>query len=195
MTLNYLHWWLLLHLWDPEGGAPNQYGWCSSNRVLTPPRIKGQGCSLVPSVEVDPPKTHWSGHGGLEGHRWAGRGRGGRWLIFPLPPGGHSQESPPGGCESFSKRLRTKEQGCHLMEELDRMVHWLSACWTPSDVLFDPHNSPVREMQTRALRHIKMKPAAQGPHSRAGFEPGFVPVWSTREPQASLYILTLVQGD
>lgn len=40
-----------------------------------------------------------------------------------------------------------------------------------------------------------MKPPAQGPHSREGFEPGFVPVWSTREPQAYLYILTLVQGD
>lgn len=76
MALNYLHWWLLLRLWDPGGGAPNRSGWCNGNPVLAPPRIKGQGCSLVPSVEVDPLKTHWSGHGGLEGHRCGGGGVG-----------------------------------------------------------------------------------------------------------------------
>lgn len=106
---------------------------------------------------------------------------------------GHSQESPQVAVKA-ARRLWTKERGCHLMEKSDIMAHWLRACWIPGDVLLDSHNSPVREVESRAPRHKKMKPRAQGP-SRAGFEPGFAPVWPAREPRASLYILTLVQEE
>lgn len=116
MALNYLHWWLLLRLWDPGGGAPNRSGWCNGKQPCPrtsqnqrPGLFTGSFCGSGPTE--DPLVGAW-GTGGPQ--MWWGR----CWLIFPLPLGGHSQESPPGGCE----RLWIKEQGCHLMEELDRMA-------------------------------------------------------------------------
>ena len=49
------------------------------------------------------------------------------------------------------------------MEKSDIMAHWLRSCWIPGDVLLDSHNSPAREVETRAPRHKKMKPCAQAP--------------------------------
>lgn len=109
-------------------------------------------------------------------------------LIFPFPLLGPQPGISPGGCQSFKA---TVDQRARLPPNggIGQNGPWLSACWIPSHVLFDPHNSPLREVWTRALRH------RDEVCSGAQLESGFAPVWPIRGSRASLYILTLVQEE
>lgn len=50
------------------------------------------------------------------------------WEVFAnlsLASWGPRPGIPPDDCKSFPKRLWTEEQGCHLMDGLNRMAHQL----------------------------------------------------------------------
>lgn len=62
------------------------------------------------------------------------------WEVFAnlsLASWGPRPGIPPDDCKSFPKRLWTEEQGCHLMDGLNRNG-------PPVEVLFEPHNRPKR---------------------------------------------------